>query len=89
MYIRFFTTSECNSLSFYLKYAFFIFFILKLFFVGVPHLATYIFVTFQIEPELGAGIYTGMAFTPCPSSILEETRFKPITLRSRVGFANH
>ncbi len=28
------------------------------------HLATYIFLNFQIEPELSAGINPGMAFTP-------------------------
>jgi hypothetical protein len=31
------------------------------------------------KPELGAGIHPGMAFTPFPSSILDETetRFEP------------
>ncbi len=41
-------------------------------FVGVPHLATYIFfLSFQLlnEPELGAGIDAGMALTPYSSSI--------------------
>jgi hypothetical protein len=35
-------------------------------FVGLPHLATYIFSFFffsKIEPELGAGIDPGMALT--------------------------
>jgi hypothetical protein len=36
----------------------------KMFFVGLPHLATYFFLIFSmIEPELGAGIYPGMALT--------------------------
>jgi hypothetical protein len=35
-----------------------------IFFVGLPHLATYIFLIFSmIEPELGAGIDPGMALT--------------------------
>jgi hypothetical protein len=34
-----------------------------MFFVGLPHLATYIFLIFSInEPELGAGIDPSMAF---------------------------
>jgi hypothetical protein len=36
----------------------------KMFFVGLPHLATYIFLIFSInepEPELGARIDPGMA----------------------------
>ncbi len=37
------------------------------FFVGLPHLATNIFLL--NEPELGAGIDPGMAFNPFPSSI--------------------
>jgi hypothetical protein len=41
----------------------------------MPLLATYIFLNFQIEPELGAGIDLGMAFTPFPFSILNETKF--------------
>ncbi len=49
------------------------------FFVGVPHLTTFIFLNYQIEPELGAGINPGMALTPFPSSILDATRFKPTT----------
>jgi hypothetical protein len=52
------------------------------FFGGVPHLATYILLNFQIEPELGAGINPDMAFTQSPSSILDETRFEPIIFRS-------
>jgi hypothetical protein len=59
------------------------------FLVGVPHLATYIFLNFLIEPELCAGIDPGMAFVPFPSSILDETSFKPTTFRLRVKFANH
>ncbi len=38
----------------------------KYVFVGVPHLATNVFLNFQIEPELGTGIDPGMAFTPFP-----------------------
>ncbi len=44
------------------------------FFVGLPHLAAYIFVFSMSEPELGAGINPGMAFNPFPSSILVKTR---------------
>jgi len=35
----------------------------------VPHLATCIFLVFYNKPELGVGIYPGMALTPLPSSI--------------------
>jgi len=38
-------------------------------FLGVPHLATFIFLFSYNEPELGAGIDPGMALTPLPSSI--------------------
>jgi hypothetical protein len=48
-------------------------------FVGVPHLATYIFLNFQTDPELGAEIDPGMSFTPSPSSILDEMIFEPTT----------
>jgi hypothetical protein len=45
-----------------------------MFFVGVPHLATYIFLIFSMnEPELGAGINPSMGFNPVPSSILDKT----------------
>jgi hypothetical protein len=38
-------------------------FFLKIFFVGLPYLATYIFSYFSTnEPELGAGIDPGIAF---------------------------
>ncbi len=53
----------------------------NIFFVGVPHMATYIFLIFQIELELGAEIDPGMAFTPFPSSIFDKTRFEPTTFR--------
>jgi hypothetical protein len=33
-----------------------LFYLFKIFFVSVPHLATDIFLNFHIEPELGAGI---------------------------------
>jgi len=49
-------------------------FFLKYFF-GVPHLATYIFLSVQLlnEPGLGEGINPGMALTPFPSSkVLDE-----------------
>ncbi len=52
----------------------------KVFFASVPLLASYIFLNFQIEPELGTGINPGMAFTPFPCSILNETRFEPTPL---------
>jgi hypothetical protein len=58
-----------------LKYFVSFFYFSNNFFVGVPHLVTYIFLIFQTEPELDAGINPGMAFTPFPSSILEEMRF--------------
>jgi hypothetical protein len=45
----------------------------------MPHLATYIILKFQIKPGVGAGMYPGTAFTSFPSSILDETRYKPIT----------
>ncbi len=61
----------------------------KFYFVGVSHLATYIFLNFQIEPELSSGINPGMAFTPFPFTILDETRFKPTTIRLWVEYANH
>ncbi len=62
---------------------------LKYYFVGVPRLANYNFLNFQIEPQLGAGIDPGMAFIQFPSSILDMTRFGPSTFRSWVKFANH
>jgi len=40
-----------------------------IFFFGVPHLATCIFLVFYNEPELGVGIDPGMALTPFASSI--------------------
>ncbi len=45
--------------------------VFKIFF-GVPHLATYIFLSFQLlnEPGLGKGIDHGIALTPFPSSIV-------------------
>ncbi len=67
------TAAKVNRKSIYLfKYGF----------VCVPHLATYIFLNFQIETKLCAGIDPGIAFTPFPSSILDETRFEHTTLRS-------
>ncbi len=42
---------------------------LFLFFSGVPHLDTCIFLFFYNEPELGVGIDAGMDLTPLPSSI--------------------
>jgi hypothetical protein len=55
----------------------------------VLHLATFIFLNFQIEPELVGGIDPGMAFTPFSSSIFYEIRFEPTSLRSKVEFAIH
>ncbi len=47
-----------------------------IYFFGVPHLATCIFLVFYKEPELGVGIDLGMALTPFPSSIgMEPTTF--------------
>ncbi len=43
------------------------------FFFGAPHLDTWIFLIFYCnEPELVARIYSGLALTPFPSSILDE-----------------
>jgi len=39
------------------------------YFLGVPHLATCIFLFFYNEPELGVRIDPGMALTPLPSGI--------------------
>jgi len=43
----------------------------------VPHLATCIFLFFYNEPELGVGIYPGMALTPLPSSIGQGSNPQP------------
>jgi len=50
------------------------------FFFSLSNFATCIF--FYNEPELGTGIDPGMALTPCPSSISDETRFEPTTFQS-------
>jgi len=50
----------------------------KIFF-GVPHLATCVFLIFKQLTVLGARIDLGMAYTPFPGSILNETRFEPTT----------
>ncbi len=42
----------------------------SLIFLGVPHLATCIFLFFYNEPELGVGIDPGVALTPLPNSHL-------------------
>ncbi len=42
----------------------------KKIFVGVPHLAAYIFLNLQIEQKLGADIDPGIAFTPFPLYIV-------------------
>jgi hypothetical protein len=46
---------------------------------GVPHLGTCIFLFFNNKSELGTGINPGMALTPIPSSIYDETRFESTT----------
>jgi len=51
----------------------------KYFFLGVPHLATCIFLPFYNQPDLCAGINPGMTLTPFPSSVLDKMRFKPTT----------
>ncbi len=56
-------------------------------FVGVPHSAAFVFRNFQIEPELGAGIDPGLAFTKISStrtfcSMLDKTKFEPTNFRS-------
>ncbi len=51
-------------------------------FFGMPHWLPVLFLFFYNEPELGAGINPGMALSPFPSSILDETRFEPTTFRS-------
>ncbi len=48
----------------------------------MPHLASNIFLNCQIEPELGAGIDLGVAFTPFPFSILDE---KELNLRKHLA----
>ncbi len=50
-----------------------------LFFVGLPHLATYFFLILPNEPGLGAGIDPGMALTPFLSNNLDKTRFETTT----------
>ncbi len=40
----------------------------------MSHLATYIFLNFHIDTELGVVIDAGMALTPFVSSILDEIR---------------
>ncbi len=47
-----------------------------MFFVSLPHLATYIYFSYfsMNETELGTGIDPGMAFNSFPSSILDKTR---------------
>jgi hypothetical protein len=44
-------------------------------------LATYIFLNFQIDSELGTGIDPGMALIPFPSCRSDEMRFEPTTFR--------
>jgi hypothetical protein len=61
---------------------------LNVFFVGLSHLATYIFLNFQIEPELAARFDFGMAFTPFPLSILDKTRFEPTALKQHLFVPN-
>jgi len=63
-----------QGIWFWAPFGFITFF--KIFFFGVPHLATYIFFKFT---RMGALIDPGMALIPFPSSILNETRFKPTT----------
>jgi len=65
---NFYSSSSSLSIPFFVKI-----------FSGVPHLATCIFFSFYNEPELGPRINTGMALTPFPSIILDETRFEPTT----------
>jgi len=55
----------------------------------VPQIATFIFLIFYNKPELGSGIDPGMALTPFPSSIVDETRFEHTNFQSWVEFANH
>jgi hypothetical protein len=55
----------------------------SVFFVGLPHLATYIFLVFSTnEPELGAGIDTGMALIVDHFHLVFWPRFEPTTFRS-------
>jgi len=58
---------------------------LKIFFFGLPHLATCIFLFFYNESELGVGIDPGMALTPLPSSIgLDGDQTHDLPIVSRV-----
>ncbi len=55
------------------------------YFLGVPCLATCIFLIFYNEPELGAEIDPGMVLTPLPSSIgLDGDQTNDIPTVSRV-----
>jgi len=61
-------------------------------FFDVSHLATSIcltFITMKQNWVQESILAPGMALTPFPSSLLDETRFEPTTNRSRVEFANH
>ncbi len=49
----------------------------KIIFLGLPHLATFIFLFFYNEPELGVGIDPGMALTPLLSSIGQGSNPQP------------
>jgi len=55
----------------------------KKYFIGVPHLATCIFLFVYNEPELGVGIDPGMALTPFPSSIGQGSNPQPSDVISR------
>jgi hypothetical protein len=62
---------------------FFFFFFFFFFFLGLPHLATYIFLVFSPnEPELGAGIDPGMALIVDHFHLVFWPRFEPTTFRS-------
>jgi hypothetical protein len=54
-----------------------------MFFVGLPHLATYIFLVFSTnEPELGAGIDPGMALNVDHFHLVFWPRFEPLDRES-------
>jgi hypothetical protein len=56
-----------------------------MFFVCLPHLATYIFLVFSTnEPELGAGIDPGMALNVDHFHLVFLKRFEPTTIISRL-----
>ncbi len=60
-------------------------FFIKIFLFVCPiRLPIFFFSYYQFEPELGAENDSGMAFTPFPSSMLNEIRTHNLKIKSRV-----